>query len=68
MKIKDSKNPQLKWWSKIIVLSTVLFAILSPNAYADAPTSGNKAYEKGDVRIPTMPPTYSDLIAPTIPS
>ncbi|MFZ5696849.1 MAG: hypothetical protein ACOY4N_14495 [Pseudomonadota bacterium] len=49
MKIKDSKNPQLKWWSKIIVLSTVLFAILSPNAYADAPTSGNKAYEKGDV-------------------
>lgn len=49
MKIKDAKNRQMKWWSKIIILSTVLFAIFYPPAYADALSSGNKAYEKGDV-------------------
>jgi hypothetical protein len=30
--------------------------------------SGQKAALDREVRIPTMPPTYSDLIAPTIPS
>lgn len=33
-----------------MLLSAVLFAIFSPSAHADALSSGNKAYKKGDIR------------------
>ena len=50
MKITIAKIQQIKARSRIMIFSAILFAIFSSPAQADALSSGDKAYEKGDVR------------------
>lgn len=50
MKITSVKNQQIKARSRIMIFSAILFAIFSSPAQADALSSGDKAYKKGDLR------------------